>query len=58
MHGMRNSANFCVFLTVAMVLTKYNTGPYKSLFGSSPSLVNQGITECVGYSGEELIDVA
>ena len=27
----------CVFLTVVMVLTKSNIGPYKSLFGSSPS---------------------
>ena len=31
-------SSFFVFLTsVAMVLTKFNIGPYKSLFGSSPS---------------------
>ena len=37
MRGMQNSAHLFVFLTVAMVLTKSNIGPYKSLYGSSPS---------------------
>ena len=29
--SMQNVANFFVFLTVVMVLTKSNIGPYKSL---------------------------
>ena len=39
MRGMRNSAHFCVFLTVVMVLTKSNLGPYKSLQGPYLALV-------------------
>ena len=31
MRGIRNSANFFVFLAVVVVLTKSNIGPYKSL---------------------------
>ena len=39
MCGVQNSAHFCVYLTVVMVLTKSNIGPYKSLQGPYLALV-------------------